>query len=158
LPIDGYAMLSVFILAIVGAAFSVRLFIGLFRYTFRRSPRFSVLTTAIATCLLLLLVAYNSLLPISWHDTHSYHLNAVKWASTYPAVPGLVNLHARLAYNSSFHLFAALTDVWIFRDRSAHLALGFLLSMVSIQWIVCMTSTLGRRRHMVARVFCMLTA
>src|SRR5438093_3147206 len=90
LPIDGYAMLSVLILAIAGAVFSLRLFINLFRYMFRRSPRFSVLTMAMAACLILLVVAYNSSLPISWHDTHSYHLNAVKWASTYPAVPGLV--------------------------------------------------------------------
>src|SRR5437773_1855699 len=150
-------MLSVLILAIAGAVFSLRLFINLFRYMFRRSPRFSVLTMAMAACLILLVVAYNSSLPISWHDTHSYHLNAVKWASTYPAVPGLVNLNARLAYNSSFLLFAALTDVWILRDRSAHVALGFLLSMISIQWLVCLTSAVRHRKDMLPKVFCMLT-
>ena len=40
-------------------------------------------------------------------DSGLYHLNAVRWAAEYPVVPGLGNLHGRLAFNNSFFLFSS---------------------------------------------------
>jgi hypothetical protein len=80
----------------------------------------------------------------------------VKWANEYPAVPGIVNLHGRLAFNSSIHLFSALTNNWLWQDMSAHIALGFLVCMTAIQWLaemVCLTN----HKKRVPKIFCILT-
>jgi len=43
-------------------------------------------------------------------DTGLYHMQSVRWIREYAAVPGLGNLHVRLAFNNSFHLLAALLE------------------------------------------------
>lgn len=42
------------------------------------------------------------------YDSALYHAQAIEWASKYPAVPGLGNLHGRLAFNAHFFLISAL--------------------------------------------------
>lgn len=41
-------------------------------------------------------------------DTGIYHAQAIRWMEMYPAVPGLGNLHSRLAYNSSWLVLNAV--------------------------------------------------
>ncbi len=50
-----------------------------------------------------------------WHfDSQLYHQQSVLWATQSSVVPGLGNLHVRLAFNSSLHLYFALLDVgWL---------------------------------------------
>jgi hypothetical protein len=60
-------------------------------------------------------------------DSGLYHLASVRWAYTYPIVPGLGNLHGRLAFNNSYFLYAALFHVGPFVNRAHHLANGLLL-------------------------------
>jgi hypothetical protein len=69
-------------------------------------------------------------------DSGLYHLNAIRWANTYPAVPGLVNLHGRLGFNCSFFLYAAMLNAGPFVHRCHHLATGalFLMSFVPCLW------------------------
>ncbi|NVO86586.1 LIC_10190 family membrane protein [Hymenobacter terrestris] len=40
-------------------------------------------------------------------DTGLYHAQTVQWLQTYPVVPGLGNLHGRLAFNSHLHLLTS---------------------------------------------------
>ncbi len=61
------------------------------------------------------------------YDSGLYHLNAVRWASEYAIVPGLGNLHDRLAFNNAHFLYMALLDVGPFTGRSHHLGAGFLV-------------------------------
>ncbi len=70
------------------------------------------------------------------YDSGLYHLNAIRWANTYPAVPGLVNLHGRLGFNCSFFLYAAMLNAGPFVHRCHHLATGalFLMSFVPCLW------------------------
>jgi len=63
-------------------------------------------------------------------DSGLYHLNAVRWAAEYPVVPGLGNLHGRLAFNNSFFLYAAMLDVGPFAHKSHQLASGLLMLLV----------------------------
>jgi len=110
------------------------LFLGVGGFVFlRRYPLFSLRLAArsirshklpyiLVLTLLPALLAYFSTKFSTHYDTYLYHLNAVKWLSTYPAVPGIVNLHGRLAYNSSFHIFAV------------YIANGFLLLLALMQW------------------------
>jgi len=70
----------------------------------------------------------NLALDAPWdYDAGLYHLPSVEWASAYPAVPGLGNLHARLARNSSYFLFAALLDFGPWAGRYTHLIGGVVL-------------------------------
>lgn len=51
--------------------------------------------------------------PCDHYDTGLYGLTAIRWATTYPVVPGLANLYGRLGFNSSiFPIAAALQQVF----------------------------------------------
>lgn len=50
-------------------------------------------------------------------------------------MPGLGNLHGRLAFNSTFHVFAAATDFWIWEGLSARIAAGFIFSLAASYWL-----------------------
>jgi hypothetical protein len=63
-------------------------------------------------------------------DTDLYFMQTVRWFSGHPVVPGLGNLHHRLAFNQSYHLYVALLDVGPFFHRGHHLANGLLLLSV----------------------------
>ncbi len=63
-------------------------------------------------------------------DSGLYHIPTVRWLTEYPIVPGLGNLHGRLAFNQSYFLYVALLDVGPFTHRPAHLANGLLLAVL----------------------------
>jgi hypothetical protein len=52
------------------------------------------------------------------YDTGLYHAQTVRWINEYGTPPGLGNLHSRLAFNSSWHSFAALLDNGPWDNRS----------------------------------------
>ena len=92
----------------------------------RRSlPRYAVWYVLVALAAAWL---SNLALGAPWdYDTGLYHLPSVEWASAYPAVPGLGNLYATLARNSSYFLFAALLDFGPWAGRYTHLVSGLVL-------------------------------
>jgi hypothetical protein len=101
----------------------------------RARPRLSAALCLISVGMVILVAARAAQRP-GWYDTELYHLQVVQWARTFPAVPGIANLHYRLAYNNSIHLFAALTDCF-YKNRACHLALGLLACVTAIQLIAC---------------------
>ncbi|MHB1448390.1 MAG: LIC_10190 family membrane protein, partial [Bellilinea sp.] len=54
-------------------------------------------------------------------DTGIYHAQAIHWLEAYPVVPGLGNLHTRLAFNSSWLALNALFSFSFLGLRSFHL-------------------------------------
>lgn len=61
-------------------------------------------------------------------DSGLYHFGSIRWANEYAAVPGLGNLHGRLAFNQSiFDLYALLN---FFPLWNKGYALGYLLMML----------------------------
>ena len=46
--------------------------------------------------------------PTMMDDTESYHIQSIKWIQEYGSVPGIVNLHVRFGFNSSWFSSAAL--------------------------------------------------
>jgi hypothetical protein len=122
--------------------------------TLRRQPR-RVAVVAVIVLATSLVAAYAACDLVQWYDTGLYHLQAVQWSTHYPAVPGLANLHYRLGYNNSVHLFAAYTDAF-WEGVAAHIANGFLLLVVLCQWfseIFFARTPRGRLRQ----VFCLFT-
>jgi len=61
----------------------------------------------------LIIMAFVSLFasrPLRHFDTGLYHVQSVKWCTTYPLVRGLANLHERLAFNSLWTSISAVVD------------------------------------------------
>jgi hypothetical protein len=73
--------------------------------------------------------------PVGYFDTGLYHAQAVKWINEYGTVPGLGNLHHRLAFNSSWFYFSSFFDILAFDGKTSHLvniipiALGLMLCL-----------------------------
>lgn len=86
--------------------------------------------------LIVLLAALIVLLENATHspanpDTNIYHAQAIRWIETYPAVPGLGNLHGRLAFNSSWLVANALFSFAFLGGQSFHL-MGAILFLLAI--------------------------
>src|SRR5882762_3345866 len=75
-----------------------------------------------------LLLALRSCGPFEYYDTGLYGAPAVRWIQTFPAVPGLANLHGRFGFNSSAFLCIAALGQGPWKDLGFHLFTGFLLS------------------------------
>lgn len=63
-------------------------------------------------------------------DTGLYHAQAIRWIAEYPVVPGLGNLHGRLAFNSAWFLPNALFSLAFLPLPPFHALSGLLLLMV----------------------------
>ncbi len=154
-PIDGRAFIifgSIFILSLVYAKERIKKLInGLLKIKLltRKNIAFIVLSVLVVLTLL-----YSASKKVVWYDTHLYHLNAVRWISDYPVVPGLANLHMRLGISSSLFLFAALTDTWILTSSSSHIALSLLLTVAVVQWLYVMAR---QKSSVQEKIFCSLT-
>lgn len=59
-------------------------------------------------------------------DSGGYHLGAIRWATEYPAVPGVGNVHPFLAVNHGAFLLFALLDFGPFAHGSHHVLNGLL--------------------------------
>lgn len=59
-------------------------------------------------------------------DSGLYHAQAIRWIEEYGVVPGLANLHCRLAYNSSAFVLTALYSLKFLMGQSMHTVAGFM--------------------------------
>ena len=59
--------------------------------------------------------------PVKGYDTGLYHAQAVRWINEYGVVPGLGNLHFRLAFNSAWLVFSSFFDLLAFDGKAYHL-------------------------------------
>lgn len=128
LPITAYIVIPVFLL---GLAFAIGKIAGAFRILFLERPR--LLPGALASLILFGFIAWvvsRAMLPPENYDSGLYHLNAIRWINTYPIVPGLGNLHARLAFNQSFFTYVAALNFYPFFGYGRSLANSFLLMLV----------------------------
>jgi len=69
-------------------------------------------------------------------DSGIYHAQAIRWMELYPAVPGLGNLHSRLAYNSNWLLANALFSFSFLGLRSFHL-MGSATFLAAMWYFFC---------------------
>ena len=68
-------------------------------------------------------------------DTAMYHLSTLHWLNTYAVVPGIGNLHYRLAFNQSFFMFVAALNGYPFFDQGLHIANSLLMMVLIAQLI-----------------------
>ena len=87
-------------------------------------------------------------------DSGLYHLASIKWAFSYPIVPGLGNLRNILAYNNSYFLYVAMLNVGPFVDRYHHLASGLPIFLLLALSLVAWWNLLVERQNVSAwRIF-----
>lgn len=85
-----------------------------------------------AVLLLFLVFAYGTSGGYIHYDTGLYHAQSIRWIEEYGIIPGLGNLHSRLAYNSSAFCLSALYSMAFLGGRSYHCCAGFLAFLLSL--------------------------
>lgn len=65
-------------------------------------------------------------------DTGIYHAQAIRWMETYPAVPGLGNLHTRFAYNSAWLTLNAQFSLVFLGGQSFHALPGLWMAVFAL--------------------------
>jgi hypothetical protein len=109
--------------------------VSLFKSGFRRFcaiDKYTLALLLISSCFILA----KSAAPTSNFDTGLYHAQALRWIEEYPVIPGLGNLHSRLAINSAWYLPYALFGFSFLDLGPFHALNGFLtlvFSLVSLQ-------------------------
>ena len=84
------------------------------------------------TVFLLLLFAYGTSTGIIHYDTGLYHAQSIRWIEEYGVVPGLGNLHNRLAYNSASFCLSALYSMAFLGGQSYHCCAGLLAFLLAL--------------------------
>lgn len=131
--ISGLTLACVMALGAFGLARNIRVV-----RTWRARSRTDLLLLFVAT----LWVAIHAAGSPNAYDSAMYHMQAVRWANTYAVVPGLGNLHDRLAFNTSSTLYFALLNTGPFVGLAMHVGTGLLvvaflaelLPQLTVQW------------------------
>lgn len=84
-------------------------------------------------CIMLLLFAYGASRGYMHVDSGLYHAQAIRWIEEYGVVPGLANLHCRLAYNSSAFVLTALYSMSFLGGQSLHTVAGFMALVLAVK-------------------------
>ncbi len=87
---------------------------------------------AVALLLLFLGFAYGASTGVIHYDTGLYHAQSIRWIEEYGVVPGLGNLHSRLAYNSAAFCLSALYSMAFLGGQSYHCCAGFLAFLLAL--------------------------
>ena len=79
--------------------------------------------------------ANQSLGPAEDYDLGLYHLNLIRYAESYRAVPGLANLHVRLGTGDTHLLMVSFLDRGPWSGAGLHLANGLLATLLAVELI-----------------------
>ncbi len=66
------------------------------------------------------------------YDDYLYEFQATRWYHDYRIVPGLANLHGRIGFNNSHHLFAAMLSVGLWKGEVNHVFNGLFVVLACI--------------------------
>ena len=146
-PLTAYVAAPVFV---IGAAFSIRPIVNAFH---RRQQEFSILVKRVGILIPVLAVtgwiASRSMLPPTNYDSGLYHLNAIRWINSFPIVPGLGNLHGRLAFNQSFFTYVAVLNFYPFFGHGCAVANSFLLLLTMATFVHFLRPVLKQPRLLI---------
>lgn len=110
-PIGSYIQLFVFAFLFLALLLKWNTYKNIFRNILSGLSSWSVLSTVlffISWAIILLINAG----PVIMDDTESYHIQSIKWIQEYGSVPGLVNLHERFGFNTSWFGSIALFNLF----------------------------------------------
>jgi hypothetical protein len=127
-PLTALVVVPVFVLGLVYATFLTQA--GVRSYSVS-GGKLCLLTIAGILCLgLAVWLASRAMLrPTHW-DPGLYYMNTIRWINAYAIVPGLGNLHAKLAFNQSFFTYVAALNLSPHFGQGRSLANSFLFLLV----------------------------
>jgi hypothetical protein len=126
-PIKLLASILLVCLGVVGMAWKRALIFNGLKEIFQTSRWLVLAGTAIV-----IFIAFRGSGPCDYYDTGLYGASAMRWIMTYPAVPGLANLHGRLGFNSSVFLCVAALGQGVWKDLAHHLFTGFVMAAMCL--------------------------
>ena len=147
LPLTAQVVVPVFALGVIFAIRPIAMQIQ------HRSRPF-VSTEFVLVCAILAIVAgwialRAMLLRPNDYDSGLYHFTAIRWIFSHPIVPGLGNLHGRLAFNSSFFVLVAALNFQPYFGHGPFIANSFLL-VLAIATMADLLRPLARRPSLLA--------
>jgi hypothetical protein len=89
----------------------------------------------IAGLIVVIWIASRAMLAPEHYDSGLYHFNAIRWINSFPTIPGLGNLHGRLAFNQSFFTYVAALNFYPFFGYGRSIANSFLLILTIATFI-----------------------
>lgn len=101
----------------------------------------------IVTAVLFVLWAYFSSRGYIHYDSDLYHGQSIRWIEEYGVVPGLGNLHNRLAYNSASFALSALFSMKFLFGTSMHSMSGFFAFLLSVSCIDVYRNVKRKKLH-----------
>lgn len=106
-------------------------------------------------CLILLAQSFVSCFSATGYDTDLYHRQIVRWLSEYGIVPGLGNLHSRLAQASGWLALAAFMDWGPFMARTAFILppLWLLAALLYFSYCTCRATCMQQRLYALCLLF-----
>ena len=104
------------------------------------------LLTWLLLAMLGLWLANLAIAPLSNADSALYHLQAVRWAERFPAIPGIGNLDGPLAFNNAYLLFDAMLGTGFWEGRANHIANGLLVLVFLAQCVIAGARIAGGTR------------
>jgi len=97
---------------------------------FSRSALMIWILRVVSLCFVVLTCYWAMVVPIN-EDSWAYHFQSILWINEYPIVPGLGNLHGRLAFNQSHFGFLALLNFFPYWNKG-YAAGGLLLFLATV--------------------------
>ena len=81
-------------------------------------------------------------------DHGMYHLQTVQWLENYAIVPGLGNVHHRLAFNNASFLYVSLVNQGMFHGYAFYVANSLLAWVLVLQCMVSVTNLIIRNKRL----------
>jgi len=106
----------------------------------RKNTKFFIPEIKVSASLILFFIVWAVILlinagPTMMDDTESYHIQSIKWIQEYGSVPGIVNLHVRFGFNSSWFSSVALFS-FSSKTTGGFTVLNSLISVWFCYWFI----------------------
>ena len=153
MPLEGGVSLAIYGTGLILALFFLRRDRGIIPESALGNLRHYGTLTWIGLAVLIGWIALRAMKVPTDFDSGLYHFGSVRWINEYAIVPGLGNLHNRLAFNCSYFPFVASLNFYPWFGHGSNIALSWLLVLVMVEcWLagarVC--SAVKREEEMVA--------
>lgn len=144
-PVNDAARLTLIMLGLLGLALNRQSVQDVLAGTWRARTLYAITLSSFFLVFAVWLANRATTAPNDVFDTGMYHLNVLRWTSTYSIVPGLGNLHSRLGHATAYFLYPSLLNTGIWLNRSYHIANGLILLVFFVQCAYSGMTLLFRR-------------
>lgn len=153
-PINTYVQLIVAAILLVSFLLNRRNSRELYKRSLSERSSWSLLSCILFVIVWLVILLINAG-PTMMDDTESYHIQSIKWIQEYGTVPGLVNIHERFGFNSSWFSSSALFS-FSQKTTGGFTVLNGVLSLWLCYWCISKYNQFQRENNFSAAVTTLL--